>query len=299
MKKAIKVFSAVMAVVIFCVFTLGAAAEAFANGIDVSYWQSYFQGTYREIDFAKVKNAGNQFVIMRIGTSYGPDSTFENNYKKAKAAGLDVGCYFYTYAKTVEESLKDAKNVVTWLGDKQFEYPVYFDIEDATLESLSKEDKMAICETFASYVSQAGFLVGIYCNPYWLNYQLDTATVKNSYELWLAHWTDSGNPDVDKSSDCRLWQYSAKGTVDGIAGEVDMAVSYFDYPTYIKENGLNNYPKTVQPDPEPEPDPDPDPEPTPDPEPKPEDSFDNQIKVLKKIFSVIMQVIKILAGLLN
>lgn len=298
MKKAFKLLSLLIALTLFAIFTLGSAAEAvFAKGIDVSYWQSYYKGVYKQIDFDAVKADGNDFVIMRIGTSYGPDSTFNTNYQNAKKAGLDVGCYFYTYAKTSEESLKDAKSVVEWLGNRKFEYPVYFDIEDSSLESLSKSEKMAICDSFVSYVSQAGYLVGIYCNPNWLKNHLDTEYVKANYDIWLANWTNSGEPDVDKSADCRMWQYSAKGVVSGISGEVDMDVSYFDYPSYIKDNGLNNYPAPSQSDPDPD---DPDPS-TGEPETGNNDDlkFEEQISILKKIMKIVLEVVKKIASLLN
>ncbi|MBQ7580276.1 MAG: glycoside hydrolase family 25 protein [Clostridia bacterium] len=274
MKKTVKIISFIMAVWMFCIFSLGAVAEVVSKGIDVSYWQSYHQGEYSAIDFEKVKADGNQFVIIRIGTSYSIDSTFEKNYADAKAAGLDVGFYFYTYAQTVEESQKDAEKVVGWIGDKQFEYPIYFDIEDISLEYLSKEEKTAICETFLEYVSSRGFLAGLYCNPTWLNNHLDSDKLMEKYELWLAHWSNSGEPDVDKSAECRVWQYTSKGTVEGIVGNVDMDVSYFDYPKHVKENGLNNYPMDAE-----------------------GTIFSAQMKILKKIFKLIMEAIKILMSL--
>lgn len=283
MKKAIRIISLVLAVVIMNVFTLGAFAESIkAKGVDVSYWQ----GT---IDFNKVKSAGIDFVIMRIGTSYGKDSTFEKNYENAKKAGLDVGCYFYTYATTVEKSRDDAKKVIEWIGNKKMEYPVYFDIEDMTLEGLSQKEKMDICEAFISYVKQAGFLPGLYCNYNWMTYHLDGKYCKENYDVWLANWTDSGLPNKDKSSECRLWQYSASGEVSGISGGVDMDVSYFDYPSYVVQNGLNNYPKQGTPE---------TPENPTEPE-IPDTSFTDQIKVLTKIIAKLMEAIKIFVRLIG
>lgn len=281
MKKTTKILSLIMAIVIFGTFTLSSFASPFqATGVDVSYWQ-------KDIDFKSVKASGIDFAILRIGTSYGKDSMFEKNYENAKKAGIDVGCYFYTYALTVNDAVKEAKDVISWIGNKTLEYPIYFDIEDSSLESLSKAEKMNIIDAFVSAIENAGFLPGLYVNYNWLKYHLDSNTVKEKYDLWLASWTDSGKPDADKSSECKMWQYSASGTVDGISGGVDMDISYFDYPTYVKVNGYNNYAKPAG------------------------ETDDNPIgtetdnlpgdyfKVLKTIFARLMETVKIIAKLLG
>lgn len=249
MKKKIKIVSVFMIFVTVFVFAFGAkAAETkfTAKGIDISYWQG------ANVNFEKIKQAGYSFVILRIGTSNGKDSTFENNYKKAIAAGLDVGCYFYTYALEASAAEKEAENVISWIGTKQLQYPVYFDIEDSSIQdaSLTKAQRTGLVTAFNEKIKKAGFLPGVYANNYWLKYLLDKQTITDNYDLWLASWTESGQPDVDKSAECKLWQYSEKGVIDGaqIATDtVDLDVSYFDYPSYVKANGLNNYEKQEEP----------------------------------------------------
>lgn len=245
MKSFTKIMSVFLVTVILFLIPISAYAiekyEAPVKGIDVSYWQG-------EVDFKAVKESGVSFVIMRIGTSYSKDSTFERNYQNARENGLDIGCYFYTYSKDVESARKDAEDVISWIGDKQLEYPVYFDIEDPSLEGLPKSEKMAICEEFRQRVGDAGFLVGLYTNSYWLDYLLDKELCYNNYEIWLAKWTSTGLPDKDMSGICNVWQYTDKGVVVGVKGGVDLDLSYYDYPTYVKENGLNNYEKVEEPE---------------------------------------------------
>lgn len=245
MKSFTKIMSVFLVTVILFLIPISAYAiekyEAPVKGIDVSYWQG-------EVDFKAVKESGVSFVIMRIGTSYSKDSTFERNYQNARENGLDIGCYFYTYSKDVESARKDAEDVISWIGDKQLEYPVYFDIEDPSLEGLPKTEKMAICEEFRQRVGDAGFLVGLYTNSYWLDYLLDKELCYNNYEIWLANWTSTGLPDKDMSGICNVWQYTDKGVVVGVKGGVDLDLSYYDYPTYVKENGLNNYEKVEEPE---------------------------------------------------
>ena len=94
------------------------------NGIDVSEHQA-------NIDFQRVKKSGINFVIMRAGIGHGrKDKYFEENYKKAKAAGLNVGAYWYSKALSVADSTSEAKYVLNALKGKKFEYPIYYDIEE-------------------------------------------------------------------------------------------------------------------------------------------------------------------------
>lgn len=270
MKSFTKIMSVFLVTVILFLIPISAYAiekyEAPVKGIDVSYWQG-------EVDFKAVKESGVSFVIMRIGTSYSKDSTFERNYQNARENGLDIGCYFYTYSKDVESARKDAEDVISWIGDKQLEYPVYFDIEDPSLEGLPKSEKMAICEEFRQRVGDAGFLVGLYTNSYWFDYLLDKELCYNNYEIWLANWTSTGLPDKDMSEICNIWQYTDNGVVVGVKGGVDLDLSYYDYPTYVKENGLNNYEKVEE----------------------PEDIF----KILRRYFKSFFSIVKLLISLLK
>lgn len=270
MKIAKKIICIILILIIAsnAVFSVSAVENYLAKGIDVSYWQS-------SVDFKKVKQDGIDFAILRVGTSGGKDSTFENNYKNASAAGIDVGCYFYTYATNVQTAVSEAKKVVEWIGDKKLQYPVYFDIEDSSLESLTNRQRTDICIAFCDEINRSGFLAGIYANSYWLGYLLNRSELEK-YEMWLARWTDSGNPDVDRSEECRLWQYSSTGKVAGVVSDVDMNVSYFDYPSFVKENGLNNYPKPENPS-------------SPD-----TPNLSEKFKVIKSLYRIFLEIIKLI-----
>lgn len=207
-----------------------------AYGIDVSSWQG-------KIDWQKVKNDGKTFAILRIGTGKGKDTYFEENYKNAKNAGLNVGCYFYTYATTVEESEKDAETVLSWLDGKQLEYPVYYDMENsAQLENgITTAKRTEMCLTFLNKMAESGWYAGTYANGNWFSNYLDKSKLGEQYELWLASWMDSGLPSRDYSSQYGMWQYTDSGKVDGISTAVDLDVAYKDYPTVMKNGGFNGY----------------------------------------------------------
>lgn len=209
-----------------------------AYGIDVSVWQG-------SINWEKVKADGVEFAILRAGYTGAKDRYFEENYTKAKAVGIDLGCYFYTYAVTVEEAEKDADLLISWLEGKKFEYPIYYDMEDnkQLTEDMTTELRTQMCLAFLDKMQKAGYYTGIYANPLWFNNYLDESALAAKSDIWLASWTGSGKPTIDYSEKYGLWQYSATGTVGGISGDVDMNVAFKDYPTIIKRGGYNGYAK--------------------------------------------------------
>lgn len=188
------------------------------QGIDVSKWQG-------DIDWEKVKADGISFAIIRIG--YGKyedqkDEYFEKNYQKAKAAGLDVGVYHYSYAKTVDEAKLEAAQVLVWLNNRDLDLPIYFDIEDNSQAQLGKDLLNEICKAFCNKIEAAGYWAGIYANKNWATNIIDGATLGKRYTFWIAQYnstcTYSGNYD--------MWQYSSTGKVNGINGNVDMNYLY-------------------------------------------------------------------------
>lgn len=204
------------------------------HGIDVSGWQG------GEIRWNAVRDDGAEFVILRAGTSLAKDEFFEANYQAAHEAGLDVGCYFYTYATTPEEVVEETAELLGWLEGKQLEYPVYFDMEDVDLLPLTNEERTTLALTFLKEVRDAGFCGGVYANKYWFEELLDLPTLAAQGEIWWAYWPESGQPDMD-FSDYGLWQYASDGYIDGIYGEIDLNVAYKDYPAMMKRYGLNGF----------------------------------------------------------
>lgn len=197
-------------------------------GVDVSKLQDY-------IDFGKVKKAGIDFVMIRAGArGYGTgqlivDEYFLDNLKRATDAGLDVGIYFYSQAVSKEEALEEASLVLENLGDYEIDYPIAFDMElvpndTARTDSLSKSEKTNIAKAFLKAVEDAGYKSILYGNKEWLIREIDMSKL-TAYDVWLAQAADI--PDYPYKF--TMWQYSTQGSVDGIAGPVNLNISFIDY----------------------------------------------------------------------
>lgn len=229
----------ITAVLILPAFVFSSANEVgaydyIANGIDVSKWQG-------EIDWDKVSETDIDFVIIRVGTSYGKDVNFEYNYLGAKSRGLNVGIYYYSYALTEDEARAEAETVATWLNGKTFEYPLFYDIEDESQISLTNDERTALCVAYNTVLENKGYLTGVYASKNWLTTYLNWSFLAEKYVIWEAAWRLSGKPEVDKSGECQMWQYSAEGSVSGISGAVDLDVSYVNYPEIVKRDGKNGF----------------------------------------------------------
>lgn len=212
-------------------------SRIFSNGIDLSE----HQGT---VDFAKLKSSGIDFVLLRAG--YGSanryphqyDAKFEEYYKQAKAAGLGVGAYWYSYAENADMAADEAVSFITALKGKQFDYPVYIDLEEDNIAHLlGKTAYSNIAAKILSTVESNGYWVGIYASLYYLTSCLDMAKLSR-YAIWCAQWND-----VCEYENAGIWQYTNSHTVNGIAGKVDADYAYYDYPSQIKAKGLNGYKK--------------------------------------------------------
>lgn len=207
------------------------------KGIDVSRYQG-------KIDWKKVKNSGIQFAMLRCGSGYqggSKDIKFEDNYKGAKEQGIYVGAYFYSYAKTVSQAEKEADLVLTWLKDKQFEYPIAFDIEDNSQKKLGKQLISEIIKTFCNKLEKAGYFVSVYSSKSWFETLIDDE-VKSKYDTWVAQWSDK----CTYKDNYGIWQNSSKGSIKGINGNVDTDIAYKNYPNIMKNNSLNRFTKSNQ-----------------------------------------------------
>ena len=202
-------------------------------GIDVSTWQG-------EIDWNQVKNSDVKFAILR--SSFGSpdpsqvDNQFENNYKGAKAAGIPVGAYHYGYAVSEAEARQEARFFLDTIKGKQFEYPVYYDVEDnGTMGTLSRQTLTNVIKAFCSEVEKAGYYVGVYASLNWLDSKFYPDQLP--YDVWVAQYFT----ECQYSGQYGMWQYTSSGSVPGIQGGVDMNECYQDYPKIIKENHLNGF----------------------------------------------------------
>ena len=209
------------------------------KGIDVSKHNGI-------VDWNKVKAAGIDFAILRCGfgrkSERQIDEQFERNYRECKRVGIPVGVYHYSYAKNVEDAQLEADFMLELIADKQFEYPVVFDIEDKGQESLGKKVLTDITVAFCEKMEQNGYYVSIYSNVDWFINKLDQSRLE-AYDKWLAHWVTSPRWGNEFGG---LWQYTDSGRVDGIKTAVDMNISYRNYPWIIKGAGLNGYNSAIK-----------------------------------------------------
>ena len=193
------------------------------KGIDVSSYQG-------KPDWAKVAKSGIKFAILRVHQRSGVDSSFEYNYKGCKSNGILVGGYKYSYALTPAQAIDEAEDVIAALNGRGLDFPVFYDLEWSQQISLGKQAIENIAVSFLTRIKKAGYKVGIYCNLDWYNNVLTDAL--KQYDCWIARYPASDNGSVQERLRPNVgvgWQYSSKGEVPGINGNVDMNVFYKDY----------------------------------------------------------------------
>lgn len=198
-------------------------------GIDISKWQ-------KGMDLAKAKNEGVKFVIIRGMYGNEKDTSFDTHYKNAKAAGLKVGAYQYTRAVNAAQAREEAKLFISkCLKGKQFEYPIYIDVEDNTLQKLSKNQVDAIITAWCDEMEKAGYFAGFYCNDNWFKNEMNGAELMKKYTYWNANW----NTITTKYP---MQQFS--GGTKKVAGmNCDQDYCYIDFPLIIVNGGFNGYKK--------------------------------------------------------
>lgn len=207
-------------------------------GVDVSTWDA-------DVDYNILKSNGYSYVIIRIGTNYNgtynKDRYFEQNYTNARAAGMDVGVYFYTYSTSIAGSQQDADQVAAWLNGRELTYPVYYDLEDASISNACSYSTITeMARTFLSRMENThGYYSGVYANLNWMTNMFDSKSIGQNYDLWVAAYTYTVNRDY--SSTYGMWQYS--GDHEYIAGmpntQADLNVVYKNYPEIIRALGMS------------------------------------------------------------
>ena len=199
------------------------------KGIDVSSYQN-------KPDWAKVAKAGYKFAILRVHQKSGTDSYFEYNYKNCRTNGLLVGGYKYSYALTPAQAIGEAEAVIEVLNGRGMNFPIFYDLEWNQQRSLGKQAIENIAVAFLTRIKKAGYKVGIYCNLDWYNNVLSDAL--KQYDCWIARYPANDNGSVQERLRPTVgvgWQYSSKGKVDGINGNVDMNVFYKDYRDFVQK----------------------------------------------------------------
>lgn len=200
------------------------------KGIDISVWQG-------KIDWSEVaKDENVKFAILRAGYgkyAFQKDARFEEYYAGCERYNIPVGAYWFSYATTKEEAIQEAKACIECIKGKKFEYPILFDIEHESQTSKAVAD--VIIPAFCDTLKAAGYYVGVYTYYSFIKSYI-SKSVYSKYDLAIAHYASS-TPWSDKE----IWQYSCKGSIQGINGEVDLDYCYVDnYPEKIKSLGLNN-----------------------------------------------------------
>ncbi|MBQ6165250.1 MAG: hypothetical protein IJK23_12310 [Clostridia bacterium] len=204
-------------------------------GIDISHYEN----DSGKVDLAAAKAAGVEFVIVKAG--YGRyagqvDPGFEKNYSAAKAAGLPVGAYWYSYATTVDQAKAEAKQCLDAIKGKQFEFPIYYDFEESKQFEAGKANVSAMIDAFLATVQAAGYFVGLYMSRSYIE-QYVSSDVQKKYTMWVAEYGSkckyAGQTDI--------WQYGS-GQISGIAKKnVDLDYCYREFPAEIKKAGLNGF----------------------------------------------------------
>lgn len=210
-------------------------------GVDVSQWQG-------EIDWAKAKQSGVSFALIRCG--FGGDNrkqddpTFLKNVRGCLDNGIPFGIYLYSYAWNTGDAQDEANHVLRLLRENgispsKLSYPIYYDLEEqagtdrpcvkdnGVLHYMSNDDLAAIAKTFCTTIESAGYQVGVYANLNWWNNYL-TNSVFSQWSRWVAQY----NYQCDYKGSFDIWQRMSKGSIPGIQGDVDVNFSYVD-PTNL------------------------------------------------------------------
>ena len=223
--------------------------EILARGIDVSRWNHEVNadGSFKPLDFEAIKAAGFEFVIIKLGsTRTGIEPTFLMDYEGAKAAGLDVGAYFYTYSTTVDGALEDARATLEIIKGKSFEYPIYFDMEEESAMTLGKNLLTDMCFAYIETLQENGYYAALYTNNEWMNLVLDMPRIVSVLDIWYARYPKTSDDEVSWDEDkygrqLGMWQYTDRGEIEGFDTVFDFNYVYKDYPTLMKTWGLNGF----------------------------------------------------------
>lgn len=190
-----------------------------ARCVDLSEWNG-------DIDFNKVKKSGVTCVILRAG--YGKDDNQEDNkfneyYRQAKNAGLNVGAYWYSYATTIDAAKAEVRNCMKTIRGKEFDLQVFLDVEEYRQAVLPRRTLTDIISTFCDGIKSNGFESGLYSAKSMLVDSAYPDELASKYLIWMAAPNNSYN---ELPSFVDIHQYSWTGRVDGISEKVDMNYIY-------------------------------------------------------------------------
>ena len=213
-------------------------------GLDLSHHSG-------NVDFAALKAAGVDFVILRVGYNTSLDTKFEEYYAAAREAGLDIGVYFFTLAENKDDAIADATRVAGWLEGKKLEYPVFYDVEDDPAYSgyapstFSEAQIMEIAHTFMTEMVNHGYYPGLYTNNNFLYNTFNNEKTLRLYDVWYARYNEVTDERITEYSGLySMWQY--EGNVAGyengaVEGMCDLNYTFKNYPEIMIKFGFNGY----------------------------------------------------------
>ena len=191
------------------------------KGIDVSCWNT-------DIDFNELKKTGVEFVIIRAGygqEKYQKDSMFEKHYANAKKSGLKIGAYWYSYATTFDNAKKEALVCLECVSGKQFDLPIYYDVEDKVHSQLTANKLQDLIDTFATCISNSGYRCGVY--SYVTLLEKIGVDFLNKYHVWVAQY----NTICQYSGKYDIWQYTNKYLGKNLDGNICYNANIFEEKT--------------------------------------------------------------------
>ena len=197
-------------------------------GIDVSYVQGE-----QCFDFELAKAQGYDFCIVRVGVTYRGvpelDEYFVSNINAAKAAGMDIGIYYYSTALTEWQAQQEARWLLdamhTYLDDVELAAGVWYDVETRAQQQLGAQELASVVMAFFNEVNAAGVYAGLYGYYDMLTNNLDVSMLPDYISLWPANYGEQNYYKTENpGSNCPIWQYSDSGNVGGV--DVDLDVMY-------------------------------------------------------------------------
>ncbi len=199
-------------------------------GVDVSTWQT-------GCDYKRAASEGGvRFAMIRAGfgknAATQKDNMFDTHYAGFKAAGVPVGAYHYSYAKSVSDAVKEAEAFLGWTAGREFELPCFIDMEEPATARLGKKACTEIALAWCGRMSEAGMSAGVYANPNWFRLYLDVDAIAEKYYIWCASW-GMRKPSYENMA---LWQFGGetnllrRRSVEGIGEVVDQNYLYLDLP---------------------------------------------------------------------
>lgn len=198
--------------------------NAYTFGIDVSKYQG-------NIQWDKVFADGKRFAVLKVTHKDNcKEVSFDRNYAGCRANGIAVAVYRYVYATSIDKAKAEANAIVKALEGKWLDGEVWLDMEDKSIASIGKSALTLMIDTEAEILKAAGYKVGVYCNRDWYEDILDGEGLSKKYPIWIAKYGKNDgsweNRDDNPKDIAVAWQYSSRGSVNGIEGNVDLDLIY-------------------------------------------------------------------------